>query len=85
MNIRFLLFVATPLLLNTFHAIAVPAKPGLIAYSQPDGTTVTICLSGDEHSHIYTDAEGNVLIDSCNTLYFATKDGDGIKASPYRA
>ncbi len=85
MNIRFLLFVATPLLLNTFHAIAVTAKPGLIAYSQPDGTTVTICLSGDEHSHIYTDAEGNVLIDSCNTLYFATKDGDGIKASPYRA
>lgn len=85
MNIRFLVLVVTLAFLKTFHTIAVPAKPGPITYVQPDGTTVSIYLNGDEHSHLYTDVEGNVLIDSCNTLYYATIDGDSIKASCHQA
>lgn len=42
-------------------AFAVPAKPGLRTIAQPDGTTVTAELRGDEYYSFYVDADGNIM------------------------
>lgn len=42
-------------------AHAVPAYPGLIRHTQPDGTVIMIRVHGDEFCHWVTDASGNVL------------------------
>lgn len=65
---------------------AVPAKPGPLTYTQPDGTTVQIRLSGDEHAHTYTSADGYVLIPSADgSLTYATLDSRGqIRSTGFR-
>ncbi len=45
-------------LLIATAAMAVPAKPGGITYTQPDGTTLTIFQHGDEFFHYTTLADG---------------------------
>lgn len=40
---------------------AVPAKPGKITITQPDGSTITIIVHGDEWFHYVTDEQGVVL------------------------
>ena len=45
----------------TLTAIAGPAYPGRINYTQPDGSTIGICLHGDEYCHWVTDDAGNIL------------------------
>ena len=42
-------------------AWAVPAYPGLIRHTQPDGTVIMIRVHGDEYCHWVTDASGQVL------------------------
>lgn len=41
---------------------AVKAKPGLVDYVQPDGTSIRIQLVGDEFSHYTLSADGHLLI-----------------------
>lgn len=45
----------------SFAALAGPAFPGKITYTQPDGSTIDIWLHGDEYGHWATDASGNIL------------------------
>lgn len=40
---------------------AVPAKPGKITLTQPDGTSITVIVHGDEWFHYVTDDAGNIL------------------------
>lgn len=40
---------------------AAPARPGLMKYTQPDGTVVEVRLCGDEFFHYYETADGIVL------------------------
>lgn len=42
-------------------AQAVPARPGLIRHTQPDGSVIMIRVHGDEFFHWVTDASGKVL------------------------
>ncbi len=42
-------------------ALAGPAYPGRITYTQPDGSTITIRIHGDEFCHWVTDDAGNIL------------------------
>lgn len=42
-------------------ASAVPAKPGKVKFTQPDGSTVTIILHGDEWFHYATDEMGQIM------------------------
>ena len=42
-------------------ALAGPAFPGKITYTQPDGSTIIIQLHGDEFCHWATDEAGNIL------------------------
>ena len=44
------------------QAHAVKAKPGLIEYLQPDGSTATIMLHGDEHFNYATSPDGLLLL-----------------------
>lgn len=48
-------------LLGVGTAYAVPALPGLIEVSQPDGSIIKVRLYGDENFHYYTDESGNYL------------------------
>ncbi len=47
-------------------AYAIPAKPGLHRYQNPDGTSVEIQVGGDEHACYYTSSDGYVLMPSDN-------------------
>lgn len=60
-------------------ALAVPAKPGLMTFTQPDGTVVEASLIGDEHFHFYETSEGEFLLrDADGYLRHATVDADGM-------
>ncbi|MBR1873229.1 MAG: M6 family metalloprotease domain-containing protein [Bacteroidales bacterium] len=50
-------------------AYAIPAKRGPITVTQPDGSTITILITGDEFSHKVTDLSGNVLTSDENGFY----------------
>ena len=50
------------LLLGAFHILsAVPAYPGKIRVTQPDGSVITIRIHGDEWFHYVTDENGRVI------------------------
>ena len=67
-------------------ASAVPAYPGKRTYTQPDGTTLTLSLRGDESLHFFVDDNG-YLIDRDTNGWFRFIDNDGsltgIKAGNY--
>ncbi|MDE7159851.1 MAG: M6 family metalloprotease domain-containing protein [Muribaculaceae bacterium] len=44
-------------------AWAAPARPGLFTYTQPDGTRITISMTGDEYGHRIFAADGTELAD----------------------
>lgn len=51
----------------TLPAMAVPARPGILTYTQPDGSEVKLSLHGDEHFHYLQDEQG----------YLVAKQDDG--------
>ena len=65
----------------TMPAYGVPAKPGLIPYTQPDGTTVMVRLQGDEFFHHYTTEDGYLLVADGNELCYASVQPDGLPQS----
>lgn len=59
-------------------AMAIPAKPGLIAYTQPDGTVINVRIVGDEHGHMVYSETGLLLAESEDgRLEYAKFDSDG--------
>lgn len=69
-------FLLTPLL-----ADAIPAKPGLIPMTQPDGSVVNVRIVGDENFHFYLSEDGYLLSNVNDTYYYATVDGTGTTIS----
>ena len=69
-----------------FQAMAVPALPGFVVFTQPDGTTVTIQLVGDENlSYVYSQ-DGYTLLKKNGYYYYATHNQTGdLVASEYVA
>ncbi len=57
-----------------FKAMAVPAKPGVIKFEQPGGGSVDVIIYGDENGHFITTADGYVLSELNERLYFAECD-----------
>ena len=79
-------YIATLLLGTSLAASAIPAKPGLIPMTQPDGTVIEVRLVGDERSHYTLSSDGYLLTPVDNTYYYATIEADGIvKPSAIRA
>lgn len=62
---------------SVFGAMAVPAKPGLLTYTQSDGSQVKVRLIGDEHHSFFMSEEGYLLDRHDNTFFFANADKDG--------
>ena len=58
------------LLLGALHILsAVPAYPGKIRMTQPDGSIITIRLHGDEWFHYATDESGQVVARGADGFY----------------
>ncbi len=49
-------------LITAVTAFAVPARRGYFIQQQPDGTSITLCLQGDENYHYLTDTSGNIIM-----------------------
>ena len=54
--------LTSALSLMALSALAVPAKPGIHTYVQPDGSTVQVQLVGDEWGRYYLTPEGQILL-----------------------
>lgn len=65
------------------------ARPGYskpVDVYQPDGTTVTLLMRGDEFLSFMTTADGYTVVKGADGFYrYAEKDGDGLKASAFIA
>ncbi|MBQ0046614.1 MAG: M6 family metalloprotease domain-containing protein [Prevotellaceae bacterium] len=61
-----LLFIITMCAVATF---AIPAKPGLRAVQQPDGTTLMVQLIGDEYFHYHATSDGLPLVKNESGAY----------------
>ncbi len=58
-------------------AMAIPATPGLIAYTQPDGTVVNVKIVGDEHGHMLYSTDGLLVLENNGRLEYAEFDSQG--------
>ena len=66
------------LLCTTMMVMAVPAKPGIMRLTQPDGSVVEATIVGDEHFHYYETPAGEILLrDNTGTLRPAVLSTDG--------
>ncbi|MBQ0023267.1 MAG: M6 family metalloprotease domain-containing protein [Prevotellaceae bacterium] len=64
------------LFLINLAATAVPAKRVAVQLPQPDGTTITAFLCGDENCHFYITEEGDMLIQDENGFYRKALDSE---------
>ena len=55
-------------------AMAVPAHKGKVSVKQPDGSTVTIRLHGDEYMSFTTTEDGYTVVKTATPLSRTTKD-----------
>lgn len=53
----------------TFRMVAVPAYPLPIVVSQPDGTTISIMIKGDEYHHYFLTEDGYLITKGENNIY----------------
>ncbi len=72
-------------MLCTSMAMAIPAHPGTATVRQPDGTTLTIRLIGDEYLHYNTTADGYTILQQADGAYvYAERLSDGQLAATTR-
>ena len=72
----FLLFVCFPIVIS-----AIPAAPFPGKVVQPDGTTLTVKLTGDEFAHITVTTDGYTLVEETGGYYYAQAGTDGTLVS----
>ncbi len=78
MNIRRILLSATIALTAATGAWAVKAWPGQHTAAQPDGTTLSYRIVGDEHCHAFATTDGFLLAQGQGGhLFYARKAADG--------
>ena len=64
----------------------IPARPGQMKITQPDGTKLTIELHGDEYRHFTTTADGYTVVKADDGFYYyAVKNGTELAASQFVA
>ena len=73
-----LTIIAILMLLGVASMMAVPAYPKPVDVKQPDGTTVTLQLRGDEFLHFTTTTDGYTVTKRTDGFYcYAKRDADG--------
>ena len=58
-------------------ALAIPAKRNWITVTQSDGTTLKVCLTGDEHTHFYVTSDNVPLYKDADNRFCYLKIEDG--------
>ncbi len=82
-RIRLLIILS---LFSFARTLAVPARPGITEFVQPDSTVVSVKIYGDEKFHYYLSADDYTLIAKADTLFFAEPGtGDTLIATPFIA
>lgn len=59
-------------------ALAVPALRKPITVTQPDGSTITVQLRGDERAHCYLSEDGYLLVNDNDAFYYGNVSADGL-------
>lgn len=73
--------VATVLTLfvgGALGAQAVPAYPGVLTMTQPDGSSIRVRLYGDERGHYYTTENGRMVLETADGFRYACLDAEGV-------
>lgn len=70
------ILIALVALLSAFEVMAVPARPGKIIYTQPDGTILVLQLKGDEFGHWAMDASGQAYVADETGRYVPATDAE---------
>ena len=66
----------------TATALAIPAKPTPVEFTQPDGSVINVQIRGDEHHHFYLSEDGYLLVNVDDAFYYGNVNDLGeIKAS----
>jgi M6 family metalloprotease-like protein len=82
MKKRFFVILAAVMLLGVGTMLAVPAHPKALKVQQPDGTTVTLRLVGDEWSHAQTTLDGYTVMKNAKGYYvYAEKRNGQLRAT----
>ncbi len=63
-------------------ANAVPAYPGLLKVTQPDGSTIEVYSVGDEHFNYFTDAKGEYILERNDKGFLVKAERLGEKMRP---
>ncbi len=66
----------------SIDCVAVPAKPGITKFRQPNGEYVDIIIYGDERGHFITTDDGYILSELNDALYFSEFDKEKDKIQP---
>jgi hypothetical protein len=69
MNLKSIL-IGTACILCAGASQAVPAKPGVIDVTMPDGTTMAVRLVGDEYYHLCLTEDGYLLVEGDDGYYY---------------
>ncbi len=78
---KLLLFISVTLL-HAASILAVPAKRGIITYTQPDGSIIETCLYGDEHFNYRTTSDGYLIsVNDRGYLEYANMESFQIKTT----
>lgn len=81
-----ILLMALVVLTSCSLAWSIPARPGKVKVTQPDGTQLTIQLHGDEYRHFTTTADGYTVVKAADGFYYyAVKNGTELLPSQYVA
>lgn len=81
-----LLAILCAALLPALSMLAIPARPGAVIVQQPDGTTLSIRLVGDEYLHFNTTDDGYTIIKNADGYYvYAELQGDDLVVTTRRA
>lgn len=51
-------------------ALAVPARPGMNTFTQPDGSELQVRIVGDENGHYYLTEDGYLIVNENETFYY---------------
>lgn len=78
-KLRYHIIAAAVALCAAPAALAVPAYPGLIKVTQPDGTELEVRLRGDEHGHFMTTADNHLVIEQNGEYFYARPSGADAK------
>lgn len=71
------IITSTVLSFITAMALAIPAKRNWITVTQSDGTTLKVCLTGDEHMHFYVTSDNVPLYKDAENKFCYLKIEDG--------